>query len=143
MRAVPYPVQARRLQVTRAHPLSATMRRIVLAGADLEPTFPFPPLGSADHVKLLLPDPVTGQVTLPGVRTGAGGPELRSQTPPVLREYTVRRVDHHARELAIDFGPTCTASGGSMPITWKSAATGAVVPPAQSPTTRLSPSAAA
>lgn len=100
------------------------MRRIVLAGADLEPEFPFPQLGSADHVKLVMPDPATGQVTLPRLRPGAGSPELEAQAPPVLREYTVRSVDHQARELTIDFvlhehGPAgrwAAAAGPGMQI---------------------------
>ena len=57
----------------------------------------------APELLLLLPDPVTGQVTLPHVRSGAGGPRLEAQAPPVLREYTVCRVSHQTRELTIDF----------------------------------------
>jgi NADPH-dependent ferric siderophore reductase len=75
----------------------------VLTGTDLEPQFPFPRLGSADHVKLALPDPVTGQVTLPSIRRGEGGPEITASTPPVLREYTIRAVDYKTRQLTIDF----------------------------------------
>lgn len=79
------------------------MRRFVLSSQELEPEFPFPRLGSADHVKIALPDPATGELVLPEIGHGAGGPQVRASAAPLLREYTIRSVDHAARELSIDF----------------------------------------
>jgi NADPH-dependent ferric siderophore reductase len=81
------------LRVTRIEELSPTMRRIWLGGDDLEADFPFSPLGVTDHVKLVPPDPATGRVELPP----PGGPR------PDMRDYTIRRFDAGAKELALDF----------------------------------------
>ncbi len=74
------------------------MRRIVLTGPDLEPEFPFRPLAAADHVKLAFPDPDTGDLVLP-----EGGLRSRDGRALILRDYTIRHVDHDAHELSIDF----------------------------------------
>ncbi len=97
----PYPPRARRLRVRGIDDLSTTMRRITLTGPDLEPEFPFRPLAVADHVKLAFPDPRTGDLVLPQ----GGGRGLQSQDgrTPILRDYTIRLVDHDAHELSIDF----------------------------------------
>lgn len=85
----------------RTEELSPSMRRIVLGGADLEPEFPFLPLAVADHVKLAFPDPDTGELTLP--EGGSRGPAGSGGPAPVMRDYTIRHVDHDARELSLDF----------------------------------------
>jgi NADPH-dependent ferric siderophore reductase len=79
--------------VARVEELSPTMRRFVLTGDDLEADFPFVPLGATDHVKLVPPDPATGEVRLPE----PDGPR------PAMRDYTIRRFDPAARELTLDF----------------------------------------
>src|SRR5699024_1577675 len=75
------------------------MRRITLGGDDLEADFPAPPFAAPDHVKLVVPDPVTGDVPLPRIVDDriqrVDGPA------PILRDYTVRRVD--AEHLTLDF----------------------------------------
>lgn len=83
------------MRVTRVEELSPTMRRLVLTGADLEPEFPFPALAATDHVKVVFPDPGTGEIVLS--RPGESGPA------PIRRDYTIRRVDHSTRELTLDF----------------------------------------
>ncbi|MCV2394337.1 siderophore-interacting protein [Actinotalea sp. M2MS4P-6] len=79
---VPHTPRRRVLEVVEVEELSPTMRRFRLAGDDLEPDFPFVPLGATDHVKLVLPDEATGEVTLP-----EGGP---APDGPPMREYTIR-----------------------------------------------------
>jgi len=77
------------------------MRRMVFTGDDLEPDFPFPTLGATDHVKLCLPDPATGTIVFPLHAEQRAG---RADGPaPIMRDYTIRRVDHAARELTLDF----------------------------------------
>ena len=97
----PYPPRARRLRVQGVEDLSTTMRRIVLTGPDLEPEFPFRPLATADHVKLAFPDPNTGDLVLP--QGGERGLQSRNGRAPIMRDYTIRLVDHDAHELSIDF----------------------------------------
>ncbi|WP_051799154.1 siderophore-interacting protein [Catenuloplanes japonicus] len=84
----------RRLEVLRVEELTPTMRRIVLGGPELEADFPFLPLAAADSVRIVVPDEETGELTLP-----APGRRDAMST----REYTARRFDAGAGELAIDF----------------------------------------
>ncbi|GAA2609210.1 siderophore-interacting protein [Paractinoplanes durhamensis] len=93
IRREPRTPRRRVLRVTRVEELSPTMRRIWLGGDDLEADFPFSPLGATDHIKLVPPDPATGRAELPP----PGGPR------PDMRDYTVRRFDPVAKELALDF----------------------------------------
>ncbi len=86
------------------------MRRIWLGGDDLEPDFPLGELGASDHVKLVPPDPGTGRVELPP----PDGPR------PAMRDYTIRRFDPVAKELALDFvlhshGPAGRWALGAVP----------------------------
>lgn len=97
----PYPVRARLLTVVRIEELSPDMRRIVVTGDDLEPTLPCVPLAAGTHVKLVVPDEVTGEVVLPAV--GGRGMVRPEGVELVIRDYTVRAVDPVARELSLDF----------------------------------------
>lgn len=90
--------RSRALQVARVETLGPTMRRIVLTGDDLETDFPWRHLAVADHVKLVFPDPFTGDLVLP-----QAGPDGRRGDLAGLREYTVRHVDPVLRELTLDF----------------------------------------
>lgn len=72
------------------------MRRFVLTGADLEAEFPFRRLAAADHIKLCVPDPATGEIAFPQ-RDDPTAP------PAIMRDYTPRRFDAEARELTLDF----------------------------------------
>lgn len=81
----------RRLQVTQIHPISPHMVRIELAG-DMEG---FQSPGFDDHIKLFLPDPVTGELVLPGGDQG--------QARPTARDYTPRRFNVAAGTLTLDF----------------------------------------
>jgi NADPH-dependent ferric siderophore reductase len=93
--------RSRSLNVIRVEPLSPTMVRMVLGGADLGSDFPMSPLAAADHVKLVFPDPTSGVLTLP--EPG----QLRSLRPNgeqwITRDYTIRAFDRERRELSIDF----------------------------------------
>jgi NADPH-dependent ferric siderophore reductase len=98
---VRYQPGSRLLTVLRIEPLSPTMVRIVLGGDDLERDFPIRQLATADHVKIVFPDPSTGTVILP--EPG----QLRIPRPNgeqwITRDYTIRAFDHDRRELSIDF----------------------------------------
>ncbi|GAB7039483.1 siderophore-interacting protein [Catenuloplanes niger JCM 9533] len=94
VRRVSHQERRRRLEVLRVETLSPTMRRIVLGGPELEAEFPWLPLASADHVRVVVPDEATGELTLPA-------PGRRDAT--AIRDYTPRRFDPVARELTIDF----------------------------------------
>lgn len=63
----PYPLKSRVLTVLRIEELSPNMRRIVPGGEDLEDTLPTGQLSPADHVKLAIPHPETGEVVLPTI----------------------------------------------------------------------------
>lgn len=98
---VKYQPGSRLLTVLRIEPLSPTMARIVLGGDELESDFPIRRLATADHVKLVFPDPSTGTLILP--EPG----QLRMPRPNggqwITRDYTIRAFDHDCRELSIDF----------------------------------------
>ena len=91
----------RALTVTRVVELSPTMRRVVLAGPDLEADFPFVPLAAADHVKVVLPDEDTGTLVMP--EAGPAGLARPDGRPVVTRDYTPRAYDSAAGELTLDF----------------------------------------
>jgi len=96
-----YPPRVRQLSVARVEDLSASMRRIVLAGDELEDSLPVPPLSVATHVKVVVPDPTSRQVVLPTLRErGLTWPD---GAPPAVRDYTVRAFDAARRELTLDF----------------------------------------
>ncbi|WEG08243.1 siderophore-interacting protein [Microbacterium horticulturae] len=96
---VMHPLRSRLLTVTAIDDIGPRMRRVVLGGEDLEADFPAPPFAAPDHVKIVVPDPVTGEIPLPPIVDDRLG-----RTPgaePIFRDYTVRRVD--AEHLVLDF----------------------------------------
>ncbi len=85
----------RELRVTHKVALSPHMLRIELTG-DLSD---FRSLGFDDHVKLFLPDPVTGILTLPDF-----GRDLPADAPrPIMRDYTPVRFDTKAGLIVLEF----------------------------------------
>ncbi len=89
----------RLLQVARAEALSPRMRRIVLAGPELEG---FASAAPDDHVKLFFPAAGQEQPVLP--RLGPEGPMYPDgAVRPAMRDYTPRHFDPQRLELAIDF----------------------------------------
>lgn len=97
----------RRLAVLRTEPVTPGMRRVVLGGEELA--------GIADgcNIKLLMPRDAETPFCLP-----LKGPDGRAayapgEVPPVIRTYSVRRIDRAAGELHIDFvlhGPGIASS---------------------------------
>ena len=92
-------ITPRLLQISRIIELTPSMRRITLAGPDLEgfhsPSFD-------DHVKLFLPAEQGGKPVMPTL--GPDGLEFPADAPrPATRDYTPRRYDPVAQELDIDF----------------------------------------
>ncbi|WP_029012686.1 siderophore-interacting protein [Niveispirillum irakense] len=79
------------LRVNHIYKLSPNMLRIELAG-DMEG---FQSPGFDDHIKLFLPDPVTGELVLPGGENG--------EARPIARDYTPRRFNVAAGTLTLDF----------------------------------------
>lgn len=77
------------------------MRRIVLGGDQLEASLPRTRMGVADHIKLVVPDETTGEVTLPEV--GERGIVRPEGVELAIRDYTIRAFDPVARELTLDF----------------------------------------
>jgi len=102
------PIVLRELEVTAVSQVSPLMRRITLGGEQLgafhSNGFDLPAFrseGPDDHVKILLPDPKTGELHLPrqadGILDWGGGGR------PTGRSYTPRSYDPTSGELHIDF----------------------------------------
>jgi NADPH-dependent ferric siderophore reductase len=90
------PASVHGLQLLRREQVTPRMVRLVLGGdevAALEPRTP------DEHVKIIFPDE-SGELRLPTV----GEKGLEWPRPfPETREYTIRRIDHAAGEVWIDF----------------------------------------
>ena len=83
---VRHPLAVRHLTVLRSRQLSARMLRLTLGGDDLAG---FTAHGPADHVKLFVPDPATGELHTPRV---VGDGMERPDVAPTVRDYTPRAV---------------------------------------------------
>lgn len=96
---VRHPLRYRRGVVERAEPLTRRVRRIVVAGEELDG---FVSPGFDDHVKLFFPDE-TGALPAPIV-----GPDRLTfpdgVVPPPGRDFTPRRFDAARRTLTFDMG---------------------------------------
>ncbi|AHF89124.1 FAD-binding protein [Opitutaceae bacterium TAV5] len=116
VRLVRHPLKIRRLGVKRVAAPTPRVRRITLAGPELEGLVTLAP---EDHVKVFFPAPGARLPVLPVVT-----PEGRIAPPaeggrPVARDYTLRRHDAAAGELDIDFflhGGAGDAGGGESGI---------------------------
>lgn len=98
---VRHELAVRRIRVLRTEDVAAGMRRVTFGGDDLAG---FAAEGPADHVKLFLPDPETGILTVPQ----AG--KFREPSPDgarvIVRDYTplaFRPAGANGPELDIDF----------------------------------------
>jgi NADPH-dependent ferric siderophore reductase len=114
----------RQLEVLRVEQLSPRMRRIVLGGPDLAG---FTSAAADDHVKLFLPAPGVERPPLP--TQGPEGPVWpQGAARPAMRDYTPRRYDPSAGELAIEFvlhdvdgphgGPASEWAAQAVPGQW-------------------------
>lgn len=108
----------RTLTVTATRRIGATMLRVTLTGPALEG---FTSTGPADHVKIFLPDPATGELAVPlltadGIRRPETGTVIsRDYTPRAFRPATADA----GPELDLDF----VLHGTTAPATaWASAA---------------------
>ena len=97
---VRHPFVVRRLEVARVTRVASSMLRITLTGPELEG---FVASGPADHVKVFLPDPVTGEVVVP-TTSPEGLPPAAAGTV-VARDYTPR-----------DFRPASALSGAELDL---------------------------
>lgn len=94
---VDFPVRIRRAEVVRTVRLTPSMLRLTVGGAGAEG---FESAIFDEHVKLILPDPESGELRLPT----PDGDELDWPRPfPTSREYTVRAHRPADREIDIDF----------------------------------------
>ncbi|MEJ8845871.1 siderophore-interacting protein [Variovorax rhizosphaerae] len=96
---VRHPLRFRKLEVHTVQRVTPHLVRITLTGDALEG---FISLGFDDHVKLTLPDAVTGVLTVPTIGAD-GSPSWPPGPKAVMRDYTPRRFDAEARLLEIDF----------------------------------------
>lgn len=94
---VRFPLRFRHAQVVSAENLTPNMRRIVIAGEELEG---FESQGFDDHVKLFPPLDGRAQI-LPS--TDADNNPVWPDPMPVGRDYTPRYFDPQTRELTLDF----------------------------------------
>ena len=102
VRLVMHPLVPRLLHVAGIETLSPSMRRITLAGLAPEAPFPFTPMATSDHVKLVFPEAESGEIHLPTVADDRlAMPEGRPR--PIFRDYTVRAHDGDSGTLDIDF----------------------------------------
>jgi len=107
---VRHPLRVRLLEVVRTEFLGPRMRRITLAGPELEG---FVSLAPEDHVKLFFPRPGETKPIVPAF--GPMGLVLPKLGPkPAGRDYTPLRFDPVAQELDIDF----FLHGGGLASTW-------------------------
>jgi len=96
---VRHPLRFRKLEVRTVERVTPHLVRITLTGDALEG---FVSLGFDDHVKLTLPDAVTGVLTVPTIGAD-GSPSWPPGPKAIMRDYTPRRFDAKARLLEIDF----------------------------------------
>lgn len=94
-----HPLRFRVLDVRTVQRITPHLVRVTLGGDALDG---FLSPGFDDHVKLVLPDPVTGVLTVPTI-TADGTPLWPPGPKAILRDYTPRRFDAAARTLEIDF----------------------------------------
>lgn len=112
---VMHPLRPRRLSVIRTETLSPALRRLVLAGPDLED---FVALGPADHVKLFLPAGPGADVVLPAFADGRW--TNRDDERLTYRDMTVRTFHPEDGELVIemvagDHGPASRWAAQAAP----------------------------
>lgn len=110
-------LKLRVLTVVRTEELTAHMRRITLAGGDLEG---FVSPSHDDHVKLFFPAPGDTQPVFPVLGNGANPVQYAEGARPIARNYTPRRHDPLKGELEIDFvlhgdGPASTWAAQAAP----------------------------
>ena len=116
---VRHPLKLRLLQVARVHDVTPHLRRVTLAGDDLQD---FVSASFDDHVKLFFPAPGEARPELPAL--GPNGVEFRDDRPrPVMRDFTPRRYDNDARELELEFalheaGPATDWASRAQPGDW-------------------------
>ncbi|MGK5078127.1 siderophore-interacting protein [Janthinobacterium sp. HLX7-2] len=114
---VRHDLKLRVLTVVRTEQLTAHMRRVTLAGGDLEG---FVSPAHDDHVKLFFPAPGEQAPMLPVLGNGPNAIEYAEGARPIARNYTPRRYDAERRELEIDFvlhgdGPAATWAAQAKP----------------------------
>lgn len=104
-----YPIIARQLEVQKIVDITPGMRRIVFGGAKLGEhqdrghTIPaMHSLGFDDDVRLIFPDPATGELPEPTL-SEHGTVIWDVRTKELFRTYTVRWLNHETGEVAIDF----------------------------------------
>lgn len=96
---VRHPLKLRLAQVARVETISPRMRRITLAGDQLDG---FTSAAPDDHVKLFFPVPGQEKPVLPDP-DAIGRGERAGTVPPIVRDYTPRRFDPERRELVVEF----------------------------------------
>lgn len=100
-----YPTRLRRLQVLGRSPVGSGLLRLRLGGPELEG---FVSHTVDEHVKLLFPDPLSGELRLPSRRDD----ELVWPSPrPTSRDYSVRRVSTESLEIDVVVHEGGLASG--------------------------------
>lgn len=105
---VDFPVRIRKAEVVRTTRLTPTMLRLTVGGPGADG---FESAIFDEHVKLIFPDPDTGELRLPT----PDGDELDWPRPfPTSREYTVRAHRPAEREIDIDF----VLHGGGLAAGW-------------------------
>ncbi len=103
-----YPIKIRRLDVLGREYVTPKMVRLRLGGNQIEG---FESHQADEHVKLVFPDPETGETRVP-VRDGD---HLDWPRPfPPTRDYTIRSYDREAGEIEIDF----VVHNGGLASTW-------------------------
>lgn len=95
-RTVPYPRRVRRLEIVRTERLGSSLLRLTLGGPGAAG---FESHVVDEHIRLLFPDPLTGELHLPEQR----GDDLGWPNPrPLGRDYSVRRHDPVSDEIDVD-----------------------------------------
>ncbi len=104
-----FPIYARKLEVVKIIDLSPGMRRIILGGRNIGEhndrghTIPsMHSLGFDDDVRLIFPDPATGELPEPTL-SEYGTVMWDARTKELFRTYTVRWLKQETGEVAIDF----------------------------------------
>lgn len=111
------PVGRRLLTVSRIVEITPRFRRFYLTGEDLAGGFPYVRFAPSDHVKVLFPQPGTGELILP--TPGERGWQMpEGAAKPITRDYTVRGWLPQTRELILEF----VIHGHGVASAWASSA---------------------